>query len=93
MPGVVRLSDLCSGHDCFCRRCSCSSSEDTYTNNIKTTRFQDVRPVHSCTHGSHGGTNVGVHNVLVNNRYIQAGGDPVDCGSIQDQCSHNVIVN
>lgn len=94
MPGVVRLTDLCSGHDCYERRCSSISSEDTITNNIQTTRFDDIRPVHSCPIGvAHSGKNIGKHNVMVNNRSIQVCGDPVDCGSIQDQGSIDVMVN
>jgi hypothetical protein len=59
---------------------------------LKTERFMDVRLVHGCGAWAHGGSNVGVHTVYVNSRYIQIWGDPVDCGSTQVVCSGDVFV-
>lgn len=93
MPGVVRISDLNSGHDGFPRVSSSSGSLNTISNNLQIVRYGDCRGIHSCNGGCHCGINVGLHNVIVNNRSIQTGSDPTTCGAIQDQCSSNVFVN
>lgn len=89
MPGVVRKTDLCSGHGPCGPRANTTSSPDTYADSILVERFGDSRAVH-CLHP---GTNIGNHDVYVNNRMIQTCGDPVDCGSTQAQCSTDVFVN
>lgn len=89
MPGVVRITDLCSGHGPCSPRPNMTSSMDTFVNNLGVERFGDVRTVH-CLHT---GTNVGIHDVYVNNRMIQTCGDPVSCGSTQTQCTTDVFVN
>lgn len=81
MPGVVRQPDIDSmGHP------NITSSFDTFTNNRMTTRMMDMRPCPPM-----GGLDIGVRNVLVNNRPIQVCGDPVTSGHIQVQCSENVF--
>jgi len=92
MPGVVRFSDLCSGH-CFNPRANSTGSEDTFTNEEKTERNGDSRQVHFCGSSSHGGTNVGSHDVFVNNRSIQIKDDPISCGCTQAMASDDVFVN
>ncbi len=92
MPGHVRLTDLCSGH-CFPPRLNITSSRDTFINSIPATRYIDVRAIHCCGPLCHGGLNIGVHDVHVNNRYSQAGGDPISCGCFQAQCSPDTFVN
>ena len=93
MPGHVRLTDICSGHPCFPARANSVSSPDTNVNNIPATRFSDTRPVHCCGPTCHAGTNIGTHNVFVNNLMSQTCGDPVDCGSTQVMCSPDTNVN
>jgi len=92
MPGVVRRSDVCSGH-CFSPRASSSWSKDVFANKIHVVRYSDTRPVHRCGSSCHSGSNVGVHDVYSNSKYIQTIGDDVSCGSTQAQGSPDVIVN
>ena len=70
MPGHVRLPDVCSGH-CFPPRPNVVSSPDTFVNSLQATRFSDARAVHCCGPVCHGGTDVGTHNVFVNNLMSQ----------------------
>ena len=92
MPGIVRLSDLCSGH-CFEPRASSQSSEDVYANEEKCVRNGDARYAHSCGSQTHDGTNIGNHDVFINNKSAQVKDDPVSCGSTQSQASDDVFVN
>lgn len=92
MPGVVRKTDICSGHGTYYPRINTESSPDTYTNSIQTTRFMDQRMCHSMPY-PHVGHNIGIHDVYVNNRFIQTAFDMVDCSSTQIQSSFNVFVN
>lgn len=93
MPGIVRISDLNSGHDGFPRVSNSSGSLNTISNNLQIVRYGDSRNLHSCNGRYHCGINIGLHNVIVNNRSIQTSSDPTSCGSIQDQGSSNVFVN
>jgi len=93
MPGIIRITDLCSGHDGYHRVQNVSASPNTFTNMIPVVRYGDSRGVHSCYGLSHSAVNLGLHNVIVNSRSIQTGSDPTSCGSIQDQCSRNTYVN
>lgn len=92
MPGIVRISDLCSGH-CFNPRASSAASEDTYANAERCTRNGDARYVHYCGKKSHSGNNVGNHDVYINNKSAQAKDDAVSCGSTQAQASDDVFIN
>ena len=92
MPGIVRLSDLWSGH-CYEPRASSQSSEDVYANEEKCVRDGDSRYSHSCGSLSHDGTNTGNHDVYINNKSAQAKDDPVSCGSTQAMASDDVFVN
>jgi len=93
MPGLVRATDLCSGHDCFSPVINVTFSPDTICNNINAVRFGDMRAPHSCSGSTHSPKNLGLHNVMINNRPAQAVTDPTDCGSIQVCGSPNVIIN
>lgn len=90
MPGVVRIDDVCSGHDCWPPRPSADGSPDVFVNNQQVERSGDALVEHCCF-GCHGGTHIGERNVLVNNSAIQVQGDPIDCGSVCDQCSSDVF--
>ena len=80
MPGVVRMPDVDSGgHP------NITSSPDTFTNSLKTTRIFDVRTCY--------GADLGTHTVFVNSRDIQVCGDPVTSGCVQVQCSSNVFAD
>lgn len=92
MPGIVRISDLCSGH-CFEPRASSQSSEDVYANEEKCVRNGDSRYVHSCGRQRHDGSNIGNHDVYINNKSAQVKDDSVSCGCTQAQASDDVFVN
>lgn len=84
MPGVVRLPDIDSA-----AAPNITSSPDTITNNLLTTRYGDVR--------TPGYTDCGVTipgaEVFVNNRHIQYIGHPTTAPTTQIEGSPNVIAN
>lgn len=83
MPGVVRKTDIDSGG-----HVNIMASQNVITNGLPTARNGDIRPRRTSTE-----SNVGIHNVIVNNAYIQVCGDPTSGGCCQCQCSPNVHVN
>jgi uncharacterized Zn-binding protein involved in type VI secretion len=89
MPGIVRLTDKCSGHGCWVPRPSAAGSPDVFDQNIPVERFGDPMEIHCCPSipECHGGIHIGTHTVFVNNLDIQVKGDPIDCGSVCDECS------
>lgn len=93
MPGVVRKPDNCSGHGCWPPRPSATASSDVLTNGLQTERKGDSMKSHCCPPPCHGGSHTGSRKVLVNGRAMQAKGDPIDCGSVCQQCSSNVFAN
>lgn len=87
MPGIVRRTDLCSGHGCYPPRPSSSWSTDVFVNGLEVERYSDTLETHCCGPACHGGSYVGVHNGYANCLDIQVQGDPIDCGSVCDECS------
>lgn len=93
MPGIVRQSDMCSGHDCFPPRMPVSFSPDVFVNNQAVERNGDILASHCCPdHGCHSGVYLGGSNVYANNQSIQKQGDPISCGSICVGCSSDVFI-
>lgn len=96
MPAVVRLGDICTGHDCFPPRNCISGSPNVYVNNLAAHRVSDVWAVHACTHpdmphGMHDSTQAtGSSRVFANNLALARIGDSVACGSSNATGSPNV---
>ena len=94
MPGVVRLGDRCSGHDCFPPRPCISASPNVFTNGKGTHRVGDSWAKHCCGKHCHTGIAVnGSSTVLVNGKGVFRQGDLINCGSKGNECSPNVIAN
>jgi len=84
MPGVVRLTDICSGHGCWPSRANSSASTDVFVNGLGAHRVGDGWAAHTCieipeTHASSQAT--GSPTVFVNNRALARIGDSIACGS------------
>ena len=93
--GIVRINDNCSGHECWPPRPSISGSPNVFVNNQRVERYNDELEIHCCTEDKddcHNGLHIGVRNVKANNRSVQIRFDPIDCGSVCDECSGNVMV-
>lgn len=94
MGGIVRFTDLCSGHDCWPPRIGVTFSPNVFVNNLPVERLSDELEIHCCPDkGCHNGIYIGSHNVKVNNLDIQVQGDPISCGSTCTTSSTNTIVN
>ena len=93
MPKVVRLGDLCSGHGCYPPRGNCTASPNVFTNNIRQHRLTDQWPPHCCSVCHPGVTVEGSPNVFVNMLPIARQFDAIDCGSVCNQHSPDVIAN
>jgi uncharacterized Zn-binding protein involved in type VI secretion len=92
--GVVRLGDLCSGHNGFPPRGNDQASPDTFCNNIPVHRLGDHWPEHKHKGKGHQGQMaVGSPNVFVNNRPKARIGDAVSCGSFAAQGSTDTFIN
>ena len=91
--GVVRKGDLCSGHDCWPPRDATSWSPDVYANNLNVERYSDTLAEHCCIDDCHTGIYMGTRSVYANGLAIQVKDDPIDCGSICDECSSDVGIN
>ena len=97
MPGVARLGDKCTGHDCFPPRKSNSGSPNVFINGIPALRVGDSFETHCCTcedmpHGCHDGTlKSGSSSVYVNGKPLGRIGDSVSCGGTVATGSGNVF--
>ena len=92
MPAVARLSDKCSGHDCFPPRKNDSASSDVFVNNKGVHRVGDHWIPHKCKKKMHDSTlAAGSSTVFVNGKAVGRIGDDVACGSVIAQGSPNVF--
>ena len=97
MPGVARLGDKCTGHDCFPPRKSTSGSPNVFINGVPALRVGDSWKEHCCTHsdmphGCHDGVQEsGSSSVFVNGRPLARIGDSVSCGGTVATGSMNVF--
>ena len=97
MPAVVRLGDICTGHECFPPRSNVEGSPNVFVNGLPVHRVGDSWDVHTCTHpeiphGSHAGSqSSGSSKVFVNGRAVARIGDSVSCGSSCASGSPNVF--
>jgi uncharacterized Zn-binding protein involved in type VI secretion len=91
MPAVVRLADLCSGHHCYPPRPNVAASTDVFVNRLGAHRQTDAWARHCCGVACHASVTAGGSgSVFVNGLPLARIGDPVACGSICAQGSHNV---
>lgn len=94
MPKVARISDTCTGHDCFPPRASVEGSDNVFINSKGALRVGDAWGAHTCptipeTHtGSQSG---GSSSVFANGKALARVGDGVDCGSSVATGSDNVF--
>lgn len=97
LPAVTRLSDPCSGHECFPPRSSSSGSPNVFVNGLAAHRQGDGWSAHTCTHpdqphGTHAGNlSSGSSTVFCNSKQLGRVGDPVSCGSSVAGGSSNVF--
>ncbi len=93
MPAIVRIGDMCSGHDVFPPRPAILGSPNVFANMLPVVRMTDQWAVH-CGVACHGGMSMmGSMNVFVNNLPVTRIGDQISCGSIVVSGSFNVIAN
>jgi len=97
MPGVARLGDICTGHDCFPPRPNIGASGNVFANGIGVHRQGDPWDFHTCTdpktpHGTHDSVLAGGSpTVFVNGKSIGRIGDDVACGGAVATGSGNVF--
>lgn len=95
MSGIVRLTDLCTGHGCYPARSNVEASTNSIVNNLGIHRVGDNWETHGCgtcvPHGAIQAT--GSPNVSVNDRPIARVGDNLSCGSMNATGSSNSSVN
>lgn len=99
MPQVVRLGDICSGHECFPPRENISGSPNVFVNDSPAHRVNDSWASHGCTHpgkphGEHDSIQAtGSPSVYANGQALARVGDSVACGSTNATGSPNVYSN
>lgn len=83
MPGICRVTDLCTGHDGFPPRAPVTSSPDVFCNGLPVVRQGDTWSVHDRIPPSpHSGIGVqGSTTVTCNGMPLAREGDLIDCGS------------
>jgi len=96
MPGVLRVTDICSGHGpCWESRKAITGSPDVYTDGLQNHRLNDLWE----THGSgdcqpHDGKLASGSETVFTNGLPQGRiGDAVNCGSIGVTGSETVFVD
>ncbi len=94
MPPQARKPDVCSGHGCYPSRPPATWSKDVKVNGLNAIRQTDAYAAHGCAvcvpHG--GMVAKGSTTVYINDRQAARLGDPIDCGSVIQVGSPNVIV-
>lgn len=94
MPGIVRQSDLCSGHGGWPPRPPKSFSNNVKANSASVVRLGDGWITHCLGTNCHDGSqSTASPNVTANGRKIARIGDNISCGSKNAGGSPNVKVN
>lgn len=93
MAGIVRKTDMCSGHGGFPPRLPTSWSSNVYANGLEVVRVPDSWASHSDDAPStHSGTSSsGSATVFANGLPMCRIGDSVSCGSTMPNGSTNVF--
>jgi uncharacterized Zn-binding protein involved in type VI secretion len=95
MPGLCRITDLCTGHDFFAPRSPVVGSPDVLCNGVSVVRVGDPWQIHVRTvlpfdfHGASG--LIGSSTVLCNGLGLMREGDFLDCESRVLTSSPDVI--
>jgi uncharacterized Zn-binding protein involved in type VI secretion len=90
--GIVRKTDLCSGHDGFAPRSASEYSSDVFVNGLNVVREGDLWSQH-CNDSCHTGVGIGSATVYVNSRKAIKKGDAIDCGSTTNGSSSDVFAS
>ena len=77
---VVRVSDLCTGHDSAQPRRDVTGSINTFVNRLPVARVTDVWEPHG-TDSHIGYGDMGSPTVFINRLPVMRIGDPITCGS------------
>jgi uncharacterized Zn-binding protein involved in type VI secretion len=95
MPAIVKLGNICSGHNGFPPRPNVGASGDIFMENLGTVRVGDPFAVHcKPSFGCHSGVEAsGSPNVYANNRPVARVGDAISCGSVCAQGASTVFAN
>lgn len=93
MPAVVRLGDVCTGHDACPARVNIEGSPNVFVNSLAVHRVGDAWAAHGCAvHPAHTGIAVtGSNTVYVNKKQLCRIGDLISCGSSMATGSGNVF--
>lgn len=91
MPGIVRLGDLCSGHDGYPPRPNDEASEDVFVNGLGVHRLGDHWPSH-CNDDCHDGVaSSSSLTVFANSKGVCRIGDSISCGSTMAEGSEDTF--
>ena len=93
MRPVVRLGDMCSGHQCWPPRPSTSGAVATFNDHKPIHRVSDSWAIHCCS-GCHIGIMAsGSPTFFVENKPVARIGDPINCGSFAATGSTDLFTN
>ena len=94
MPAVVRLGDVCTGHDGFPPRKNISASTNVFINGLGVHRVGDAWEQHCSNSSCHTAVQAtGSPNVFINGQPVARVGDSISCGSSNATGSPNVFIN
>ena len=91
MPGVCRLTDMCTGHGSWPPRPNVLASPNVRANGLGVHRQGDIWLVHCFLLACHPGVlSMGSVTVRANGMGVGRCGDPISCGSTVMLCSSDV---
>lgn len=89
---ILRVGDLCTGHDGYHPRPCIDGSPNVFINGIPVHRVGDHWQTHTDGNSSHGGVTIGgSSSIFCNGKAVARTGDAIDCGSFCDKGSANVF--
>lgn len=78
---------MCSGHGCFPPRLNAEGDGYLVVNGKISHNVGHAWQVHRCRSSSHGGQlAAGSSYLMINGRWCGRKGDPIDCGSVAEEC-------
>ena len=92
MAAAARLSDICSGHDCFPPRSGASASNNVFINGLRAHKQGDGWQSHCCDTCHPGTVASGSRKVYINGSAAARIGDQINCGSLIAQGSNSVFI-
>ncbi len=95
MPGIHRVTDIESGHECWPPRPALTGTTTVFVNKLPATLSGvTVYPVHSCGPLAHSGILAeGSSTVFMNGSPVGRLGDKISCGGVALLCSTDVFAN